>query len=1099
MVEKPLLAILDNSDQLLCVTRDYFDGNLHTFLQGTAAFFSCSVLQRTEMAQHFKVGNKISFVYDEIAYHFDITDMVKNENYVTIQADTLTLELRNEDSAEYKATKAMTFEEYLKVFLFAPDNPTIMGINEVSDKKLQLEWEGSESSVLARLFSLANKFDAEIEFVTQLNQHWGLDKIVLNVYKANDDTHQGIGKNRQDMLLEYGNNVETIEIHENIDNLKTAIKPIGTDDLTITDVVIDEKDSDGNRLFYSPKGDHVIRAVQARDQFRSKMGSDTEGYISKNWSYETDNQNTLAGQALAELKKLSKVELTVTIQAYEKLGIGDTVRAQNKAYQPTLNLSVRVSEQDIYFEEPEKNTTTFTNVEILKSEVDESLLSRVQALIKENKKYEYQLVTDNGTMFKNGQGQTTLTARVLDGAKDITTDVNLSWTKDGEFIGANKSVIVKTTDIHAKAVYRYDVLDGNGLSKGGYEVTIVNVDDGSDGADGKKGESTYLHVAWSNKEDHSDMVTIYPNPNILSTQDIPISSNDGSKYPITRTTMTEDGETFVRIKRYNQSTMSPTTFSLYNTINVDKSWIGKTIAVSVDVRASKEVTMSNMDCRVDTTTATSKTVHNPNRITPNKITTKWQRMYTVYNTLPQSSYIRFVPASGYTATNNTELADFYVDHKNWKVEELKIEQTQATSYCLYDEEVKFSYMGTYTDSILESSTNPEKYTWQNVVGPKGEDGADGKDGQQGKDGSDGQPGKDAQEVISGYLSNDSIIVPATATGTVTDYSKAFGDFLIYEGQTKISSGVTYSKVSETGMTSTIVSTGKYTISAITSDVGTANYQADYKGVTIKKMVTIVKNKQGEKGDATGVYESSSSPSSPYVGMLWRDSSLNPPILKKYNGSDWDIFMLYAENMSVDNLAAITANLGTVRNNYSYTDSSKNTLKGTIELNNSRIVNEGTVTSGGVVVRNYNTTIDPLYFDMSIYDKNTKDVLKQRVSISSTAIQLVDADLGITANLSAQDLLDTGWKNISSNGQCQYRKKFSTVYIRFDGWSWNKTGLIGTLPADCHPKKAMMFLVPCWSTSGTNDNFQLNADGRFERITNRSGTDAFCHLLTLGPV
>lgn len=497
-----MIAILDNNDQLLCVTEDYFDSNLHTFLQGTAAFFSCSILQKSEMAQHFKVGSKISFVYNEIAYHFDITDMVKNETYVTIQADTLTLELRNEDSAEYKATKAMTFEEYLKVFLFVRDNPLVMGINEVSDKKLKLEWEGSEESILARLFSLANKFNAEIEFVTKLNRHWGLDKIVLNVYVANDDKHQGIGKNRQDVILEYGNNVETIEVHENIDNLKTMIKPIGKDGLTIGGVEIEERDKDGTLLFLSTKDEWLIRAVHARNQFVSKVGG--EGYILKNWTYETENKNTLAGQALAELKKLSKVELTVTIKAYEKLNIGDTVRAQNKAYQPTLNLSVRVSEQDIYFEEPSKNTTTFTNVEILKSAVDESLLSRVQELIKENKKYEYQIISDNGTVFKNNQGQTILTARVLDGAKDITDDLDLSWSKDGMVLGSNKTLTVKASDIIGKSVYRFEVLDEDGLSKGGNEVTVTNVNDGKDAL------TSYIHTAWATGPSGENMILAIP-------------------------------------------------------------------------------------------------------------------------------------------------------------------------------------------------------------------------------------------------------------------------------------------------------------------------------------------------------------------------------------------------------------------------------------------------------------------------------------------------------------------------------------------------------------------------------------------------------------
>lgn len=483
MTDRPLIAVLDNKDQLLCVTDEYFDGNLHTFLQGTAAFFRCSVLQKSDLSQFFIEGHKLSFIYQNKSYHFDITDVVSNEDYVNVQADSLTLELRNEDASEYKATKAMTFEEYLKVFLFAGDNPLVMGVNEVSDKKLQLEWEGSEDDLLARLFSLANKFSAEIEFETTLNQHWGLSEIVLNVYKAHDDKNQGIGNNRQDIILEWGNNVETIEIHKNIDNLKTAIKPVGTDGLTIVGIEIDERDELGNQLFYSSKASAIIYAVQAKEQFTSKVNG--EGYIKKNWTYETKNQNTLAGQALAELKKISQVELTVTIKSYEYLEIGDTVRALNTAYKPELNLSVRVSEQDIYFDQPSKNQTTFTNVEILKSEVDTSLLDRVQALIDANKVFTYEIITSDGVTFKNGFGSTALTARVRDGIKDVTDTFSLKWYKDGTLFSNTKTVTINAADIEEKAVFRFEVADDSGNVRGGAEVTATNIDDGKKGEPGK--------------------------------------------------------------------------------------------------------------------------------------------------------------------------------------------------------------------------------------------------------------------------------------------------------------------------------------------------------------------------------------------------------------------------------------------------------------------------------------------------------------------------------------------------------------------------------------------------------------------------------------
>lgn len=672
-MERPLIAILDNKDQLLCVTDEYEGGNLHTYLLGTAAFFRCSILQKSAMAPFFKVGNKISFIYKNTAYHFDITDMVKNEKYVTVQADSLTLELRNEDASEYKATKAMTFEEYLKVFLFAGDNPLVMGINEVSDKKLQLEWEGSEDDLLARLFSLATRFDAEIEFVTQLNQHWGLSQIVLNVYKANDDKNQGVGNNRQDVLLEWGNNVETIEVKDNIDNLKTAIKPIGTDGLTIAGIEIDERDTEGNQLFYSPKASPIIYAVQVRNQFMAKVNGD--GYIKKNWSYETKNQNTLAGQALAEIKKLSQVEVTVTIKSYEYLGIGDTVRALNTEYQPALNLSVRVSEQDIYFDEPNRNQTKFTNAQILQSEVDTTLLARVQALIEANKVFTYEIITSDGVTFKNGFGSTTLTARVRDGIKDVTDTFSLKWYKDGTLFSNTKTVTIDAADIEEKAVFRFEVADDSGNVRGGAEVTVTNIDDGKKGEPGKTGETYYPHRGYLMAD--GTFTKIYPNENLIDARTTNLNSNDAGRYPMTNTRITEDGYAFIRTRRAGLPAM-PTTFSVFTSLSVSgiaAKLAGKKVAISCYVRASSQVTMALMARYIAFGVSGNFEGDGRNDV----ITTDWQQLKLTIDNFPSgASVVRFNPM--FVRDPVPDLSTFYLDVRDYKLELLEEDQNDGTIF-----------------------------------------------------------------------------------------------------------------------------------------------------------------------------------------------------------------------------------------------------------------------------------------------------------------------------------------------------------------------------------------------------------------------------------
>ena len=719
-MERPLIAILDNKDQLLCVTDEYEGGNLHTYLLGTAAFFRCSILQKSAMAPFFKVGNKISFIYKNTAYHFDITDMVKNEKYVTVQADSLTLELRNEDASEYKATKAMTFEEYLKVFLFVGDNPLVMGINEVSDKKLQLEWEGSEDDLLARLFSLATRFDAEIEFVTQLNQHWGLSQIVLNVYKANDDKNQGVGNNRQDVLLEWGNNVETIEVKDNIDNLKTAIKPIGTDGLTIAGIEIDERDTEGNQLFYSPKASPIIYAVQVRNQFMAKVNGD--GYIKKNWSYETKNQNTLAGQALAEIKKLSQVEVTVTIKSYEYLGIGDTVRALNTEYQPALNLSVRVSEQDIYFDEPNRNQTKFTNAQILQSEVDTTLLARVQSLIEANKVFTYEIITSDGVTFKNGFGSTTLTARVRDGIKDVTDTFSLKWFKDGILFSNTKTVTINAADIEEKAVFRFEVADDSGDVRGGAEVTVTNVDDGKEG---EPGETYYPHKGWMMAD--GTFTKVYPNENLIDARTTNLNSNDAGRYPMTNTRITEDGYAFIRTQRAGLPAM-PTTFSVFTSLSVSgiaAKLAGKKVAISCYVRASSQVTMALMARYIASGLSGNFEGDGRNDV----ITTDWQQLKLTIDNFPSgASVVRFNPM--FVRDPVPDLSTFYLDVRDYKLELLEEDQNDGTIFTTppsVDYENAYpKYEGFYSDTNPVGSDNPDDYKpWTPFMGPQGGQGPKG--------------------------------------------------------------------------------------------------------------------------------------------------------------------------------------------------------------------------------------------------------------------------------------------------------------------------------------------------------------------------------------
>lgn len=157
-----VLTFLDNTHRN---SMHYWNDELHEYLQGTANTYTFTVSSKHEDAAYIVEGNKVAFVYNGKDYYLNIVHVEKDEFTVTATAWSLSFELINENVGAYKSESAMSFEEY--VTAFDPERTVRIGINEVSDKRISNEWTG-EATVLSRLFSVANVFDAEIEFQTVL-------------------------------------------------------------------------------------------------------------------------------------------------------------------------------------------------------------------------------------------------------------------------------------------------------------------------------------------------------------------------------------------------------------------------------------------------------------------------------------------------------------------------------------------------------------------------------------------------------------------------------------------------------------------------------------------------------------------------------------------------------------------------------------------------------------------------------------------------------------------------------------------------------------------------------------------------------------------
>ena len=506
IIEYVRIAVLDAYDNILTFLDNrlpkalhFYNDTLTEYLKGSAYTYTFTASAEHSDSQYLVEGNKIAFEYRNKSYYLNIMTVERDEYTVTVQAFGLLFELLNEDKEAFSATEAMTFAEYLDEF--DPEHIITLGNNEVSDKSITYEWTGTES-MLARLYSLATVFDAEIEFVAQLNQNYSLAGIVMNVYQEHSNTVQGIGTNRTDQILRYGKDVDGIRKTSDITEIYTAIRPTGNDGLTIADVVINEYDAEGNLEYSSPQGNRNIYAVQARDRFPSNLTApSTERYVAMIWSYSTDDANVLAGQALARLKEVCTPQVSYEVSGYIDADIGDTFTIQDTGYTPQLLLEARVTEQQRSFTDPASNKTTFDNFRELQSEVDQSLLDRVEELIEANKSYSAYINSNNGLVFKNNTGSTTLTATVTSGITDVTADMTINWFKDGAAAGSGTTLIVNASDVSETAVYSIQAVNGNGDIVATAQVTIADVYDGTAGQPGPAGTSSYTHIAYANSAD----------------------------------------------------------------------------------------------------------------------------------------------------------------------------------------------------------------------------------------------------------------------------------------------------------------------------------------------------------------------------------------------------------------------------------------------------------------------------------------------------------------------------------------------------------------------------------------------------------------------
>ncbi|MFH6657134.1 phage tail spike protein [Streptococcus suis] len=486
------VAFIDNDKQ---ATLNYFNDTWTRYLETGSSTFDFTVFKKAIISD---VGRKraynylnekafVSFQYKGKTYLHTIRKIEENEQVIKCYGINLNLELINEYANPYKAPKAMTFQEYCDAMDLLNFTFLKIGVNEISTQKISAEWEGTDTK-LNRLLSLAKKFGAEIEFDTHLNADSSIKSFVVNVYHENDDDHQGVGR-VSPTILKYGKNLKALTRTVDKTNVYNMIRPTGKDDqgntITISGLgAWSVNNSKGEREFY--QAGEGLYAPLSMQMYPAAFTSGTMGdqWIRKDMTVESSNPEVIRSTAYRELKKNCYPAVTYEAEGFADLEIGDTVQVYDDGFSPVLLLEMRVSEQTISFTNPKNNKTTFSNAKALENLLSQGIQERLDRMIEDAKPYTVKVSTNNGTAFKNGQGQSVVTPTLMKGNKVINS--GWRWVVNGEIKATSPTYIVKAADINQTMVLTIAAwIDNQEVAS--EQITFLNASDGLKGDKGDPG------------------------------------------------------------------------------------------------------------------------------------------------------------------------------------------------------------------------------------------------------------------------------------------------------------------------------------------------------------------------------------------------------------------------------------------------------------------------------------------------------------------------------------------------------------------------------------------------------------------------------------
>ena len=795
-------------------------------------------------------------------------DPIKKD--ASIYAEDAGLDLLNEVVGAYAADKAYNIAYYINKFAY--DSGFEIGINEVSNLTRKLSWDG-EATATERLLSVATQFDnAEIEFCFKV-ENMAVTGKYINVYKKRG--------NDSGVTLTIGKEVSGFRIKSSIADLATAYRCTGgTPEGSENPITLDGyKYDDGDFHVF---GSYVMsrKALEkwSRYQIKTEKKENDVGHIVKTFSYDTTSKSELCNRAVSSLKKICDEAVTYEVELLylpDGIKIGDTVSIvddDDNTYLTARLLKLETSESN---DTKEAELGDYVRQE---SGIDEKVIElaeRFEKIAKNRNFYTWTAFADD----ENGTG--------------ISAN---AYEKD--YLGIATNRLVKEADFSDPTQYTWVKIKG---------------EQGIPGTAGKDGKTTYFHMKYSavpNPTSYSDM-TETPNKYIGIYADYELDdSTDPSKYTWGKFQGDngEDGADGIPGK---------------NGENGETSYVHFAYATSADGKTG----FSTTDTVGKTYMGQYADFEKADSEDPTKY--RWSKFQGPQG--PQGEQgpqglqglqgekgEQGIPGptgamgpqglQGVTGPQGPQ-GPAGKDGTNGKTSYFHIKYSPVENPTSSQmSEIPNTYIGTYVDYTESDSTDPSKYTWYRFQGLQGAQGT------QGIPGTNGTDGKTSYLHIK-YSNDGGKTFTSNAGETVGDYIGQCTDFNQADPTTV--SSYTWAKIKgDTGSKGDKGATGATGPQGPTGPTGPQGPQGvkGNTGATGPQGPTGPTGPQGPQGQTgtagkDAILIQSSAPNSPKVDQLWQTASGEP--IKRWNGSKWVLHYISVENLDVQKLSAIAADLGTV--------------------------------------------------------------------------------------------------------------------------------------------------------------------------------------------